>query len=78
MTRALTLRGIATPDAVRRFETHRQPMVLRPLPEHGEAPAGWQLVLLATPKPKHKSAATIRRDRERRRDWAQRIEGAAT
>lgn len=64
----ITLRGIATADAVRRFETQRVPMVIQPWPE-GDVPAGWLPVLMAMPKPKDKSPSTIRRNQERRRRW---------
>ncbi len=79
MTRpAITLRGIATADAVRRFLDHRQPMVVQPIAEGAETPPGWLPVLMATPKPKHKSASTNRRNRGRQ-GWRQgQREGVAT
>lgn len=66
MKSPITLRGIATADAVRRFETQRIPMTVQPFPE-GDVPAGWLPVLMAMPKPKAKSPATVRRAQERRR-----------
>ncbi len=79
MTRAtITLRGMAPADAVRRFETHRQPMVVQPLPADGETPPGWLPVLMATPRPKHKSASTIRRNTERRRAYLARPQCATS
>jgi hypothetical protein len=62
----ITLRGIATADAVRRFETQRIPMTVQPYPT-GDVPAGWLPVLMAVPKPKAKSPSVIRRNQERRR-----------
>lgn len=66
MSATITLRGIALADAVRMFERRGVPMVVKPIAEGQEVPAGWLPVLMATPKPKHKSASTNRRNAERR------------
>lgn len=66
--RTLTLRGIATADAVRMFG-RGVPLIVKPLAPGAEIPPGWLPVLMATPMPKHKSPSTNRRNAERRREW---------
>lgn len=68
MKKPLTLRGIATADAVRMFG-RGIPLLVQPLADGADVPPGWLPVLLATPQPKHKSPATNRRNAERRREW---------
>jgi len=79
MKRAITLRGMALADAVRMFERHGVAMVVKPMTENQTVPPGWLPVLMATPRPKHKSASTNRRNAERRREHLARMaEGATT
>lgn len=81
MAKTLTLRGIALADAVRMFRRHGVPMVVRPLAADEAVPPGWLPVVMATPQPKHKSASTNRRNRERQGWRAKKsaaAEGAAT
>ena len=66
MKGTLTLRGIAMADAVRMFNDRGVPMVVRPIGSDETVPAGWLPALMATKEPRHKSASTNRRNRERR------------
>ena len=76
MTKPITLRGIALADAVRMFERHGVPMVVKPIAADESVPPGWLPVLMATKQPKHKSPSTNRRNAERRQRWLAQRDGA--